>query len=103
MGSDPASANSVGSATGNGSSVCPFMIANAKAVANGEDHVDCLLDGNARWKQPSFKYQAKCFQWLREEYGSLSTADRQVVDGFLQGSGCAAMLSSDAFGGKARL
>ena len=55
----------------------PFMLGNAAAVAAGEDEVDCMLDGGAvRWRQNSFKYQAKCVGWLADDldaYGKMPT------------------------------
>ena len=37
----------------------PFMLANAAAVEQGADTVDCEIDGR-RWVQQPFVYQAKC-------------------------------------------
>ena len=72
----------------------PFMLGNAAAVAAGEDEVDCMHDGGAvRWRQNSFKYQAKCVGWLREDYASLPAAERGAVDAVLAGGGLAAMFA----------
>lgn len=81
----------------------PFLLANAQAVASGEDHVECMLDGCVKWVQPSFKYQAKCLQWLRDDYSRLTVVDQQRVDDVLRGSECIALFSSAAMGVKARL
>lgn len=68
----------------------PFLLANARAVAEGADTVECTIDGRP-WTQRPFPYQAKCLGWLREEYALLTAADRGVADALLAGSGCAAL------------
>lgn len=71
----------------------PFMVANARAIAAGQTVVECTLDGGrVPWKQASFKYQAKCLGWLREEYAALSPASRETVDAALASTGCHELL-----------
>ena len=65
----------------------PFMISNAKAVAQAAKHVECEIDGQ-RWVQESFAYQAKCLGWLRKAYFNLDITARGRVDRLLQGTGC---------------
>ena len=65
----------------------PFMLANAAAVEQGADKVDCEIDGQ-RWVQQPFVYQAKCLRWLREAYAALDKAARERVDQCLSGTGC---------------
>jgi hypothetical protein len=38
--------------------------------------------------QQPFPYQARCLQWLRQEYVRLEGADREFVDNLLDGTGC---------------
>jgi len=68
----------------------PFLLANTAALASGADSVECRID-EARWVQPPFPYQAKCLRWLRERYDGLAAADRELVDGALADTGCAAL------------
>lgn len=65
----------------------PALLANAKALMNGDEKVDTEIDG-AHWQQSPFPYQGKCLQWLREERAVLSDADRSYVDDILAGTGC---------------
>lgn len=70
-----------------GRTYTPAMKANHQAVAAGEATFETEIDGRP-WTQPTFKYQAKCLQWLREDYASLSSNERGAVDDVLSGSGC---------------
>lgn len=65
----------------------PAMLANAAAVADGEQQWSAALD-NAVWQQQSFPYQAKCLRWLRQEFALLEGAAKDVVISLLTGSGC---------------
>ena len=73
-----------------GKTYVPVLLANAKAVDAGAEQVQAEVDGEA-WVQQPFPYQAKCLQWVRQEYGRLDPADRAVVDGILSGTGCEAL------------
>ncbi len=73
-----------------GRTYTPAMLANAKAVLQGEASFETEIDGRA-WTQPTFKYQAKCLQWLREDHAALSGNERGAVDAMLAGSGCEAL------------
>ena len=70
----------------------PFLLANAAALARGEEQVRCEIDGRP-WVQRSFPYQAKCLRWLREGRSALSIGDRAQVDRMLEGTGCEALFS----------
>lgn len=70
-----------------GRTYAPAMIANAKAVTAGEPSFETEIDGR-HWTQPTFKYQAKCLQWLREDHAAMSDNERGAVDAMLAGSGC---------------
>ncbi|WP_337185988.1 glutathione S-transferase N-terminal domain-containing protein [Phenylobacterium sp.] len=65
----------------------PLLLANAKALRDGAQQVETVIDGG-RWVQQPFTYQGKCLQWLREEYAALSGADRKAADAALAGTGC---------------
>ena len=63
----------------------PVMLANARALANGETEVRTEVDGQT-WIQPPFPYQSKCLNWLREARAALAAADRARVDALLDAS-----------------
>ena len=73
-----------------GKTYVPVLLANAKAVDAGAEQVRTEVEGEA-WVQQPFPYQAKCLQWVRQEYGRLDHADRAAVDGILAGTGCEAL------------
>ena len=73
-----------------GRTYVPALIANAKAVDTNAESVETEIDGRA-WVQVPFPYQAKCLQWVRQEYARLDGADRAAVDGMLAGTGCDAL------------
>lgn len=54
-----------------GRTYVPVMLANAAALQQGENKVSTTVDGQV-WIQQPFPYQAKCIQWLKELYDSLS-------------------------------
>ena len=73
-----------------GRTYVPVMLANARAFDVGADEVEAEVDGRA-WIQRPFPYQAKCLQWVRQEYARLDGADRRFVDRLLAGTGCEAL------------
>ena len=73
-----------------GKTYVPVLLANAKAVDAHAAKVVAEVDGEA-WVQQPFPYQAKCLQWVRQEYGRQDAVDRAAVDGILNGSGCEAL------------
>ncbi len=64
----------------------PFLLANATALARGDEKVECEIDGR-KWTQKTFPYQGKCLRWIRQDYAALSDDDRGAVDGLLAGTG----------------
>lgn len=74
-----------------GRSYVPAMLANARAIAAGEEYWETEIDGK-RWTQKSFPYQAKCLQWLNDEFKQLSVADQAKVNAVLAGTGCEALI-----------
>ena len=80
----------------------PFMVANDAAVSAGKKEVQCALDGGrTQWNQPSFKYQAKCLKWMRDDFAKLGQTDQQWVRGVRRGTGCEVLLGQG--GGGSRL
>ena len=70
-----------------GRTYAPALLANARAIDAGEGRVEAEIDGRP-WVQRPFPYQAKCLQWVRQEYARLDAADRRLVDAALDGTGC---------------
>ena len=73
----------------------PFLIANARALANGASEVRCEIDG-LPWVQQPFPYQGKCLKWMRDSRAALSPADRAFVDSALKATGADAIFSAPA-------
>ena len=69
----------------------PALIANAKALQTGDEHMETTIDGK-RWEQPTFPYQGRCLAWINEEYRKLTQEDRARVDSILAGTGCEELL-----------
>jgi hypothetical protein len=65
----------------------PALLANADAVDAGADEVRTQIDGRT-WTQQPFPYQAKCLQWIRQEFARLDAEDREFVTNLLEGTGC---------------
>lgn len=78
-----------------GRAYAPFLIANARALANGASEVRCEIDG-LPWVQQPFPYQGKCLKWMRDSRAALSLADRAFVDSALKATGADAIFSAPA-------
>ena len=70
-----------------GRTYAPFLLANDTALAAGDETFSCVIDGHP-YSQGTFVYQRKCLAWIREQYASLTVADRADVDALLEGTGC---------------
>ena len=53
----------------------PYLKLNAEAVLSGVELVDGEVDGRP-YQQNPFPYQAKCLQWIGEQYAALSDPDK---------------------------
>ena len=71
----------------------PVMLANEAAVMRGAKEVETEVDG-LPWVQEPFPYQAKCVQWIREEYAALDAGAKQAVLSVLTGTGCETLLTA---------
>ena len=69
----------------------PTLIANAKALQDGENQLKTIIDGKS-WQQPTFPYHGKCFGWINDEYQKLSNEDKTQVNDIIAGTGCETML-----------
>jgi glutathione S-transferase len=65
----------------------PFLHANAEAISGGSSDFSFSAYGH-RYTQQTFKYQAKCLAWLRDEFAALPTDARARVTPALRESGC---------------
>ncbi len=69
----------------------PFLAANAAAIEAGEDTFEYqALD--QPFSQGTFKYQAKCYTWLREELAALEGPARARTEAVLEETGCLELL-----------
>ena len=72
-------------------SYVPTMIENHRAIGNGDKEWSVDLAGYP-WKQKSFPYQAKCLDWIREEFQNLDQANQEKVLNFLTANNCQALV-----------
>ncbi|MEQ8859748.1 MAG: glutathione S-transferase N-terminal domain-containing protein [Pseudomonadales bacterium] len=71
----------------------PALLANAAALMAGEPQMHTTIDGRP-WQQPTFPYQGKCLQWIREAFAALTEKDRAAVRDLLDGTGCEPLLET---------
>lgn len=69
----------------------PVLLENAKAVNEQKTDWKTTVNG-AEWKQRTFNYQAKCLNWIREEYAMLAEQEKDSVKTFLDGTNCEQIL-----------
>ena len=72
-------------------SYVPTMIENHKAIREGEKEWSVDLAGYP-WKQKSFPYQAKCLDWIRDEFRALDNENQEKVLGFLTATNCQSLV-----------
>ncbi len=77
-----------------GRTYAPVLLANASALKAGRAQMETTIDGDP-WQQPTFPYQAKCLQWINEEYRKLDAAAKSRVDEILGATGCETVLFPD--------
>lgn len=75
-----------------GDTYLPFLAANARAIADGQDVVSVELRGRP-YVQPPFRYQAKCYDALRQRFARLSSPHRQAIVPVLEETGCLGYLA----------
>ena len=74
-----------------GDMYAPLLLENAIAATAGESEWSTEVNGST-WKQKTFSYQAKCLNWIREEFNALDNNDQQRVRSFLEGTNCSQVL-----------
>ena len=72
-------------------SYVPTMIKNHKAINESEKEWSVDLAGYP-WKQKSFPYQAKCLDWIRDEFKNLDDKNQEKVLGFLTATNCQSLV-----------
>ena len=70
-----------------GARFLPWTLANAEAIAKGNEEFSVELNGQT-WTQKPQKYHAKSLQVLREKYGAVT--DKSALDPVLERAGCLA-------------
>ena len=75
-----------------GRTYAPALLANAKALQDGEEQMETVIDGQP-WQQPTFPYQAKCLQSINQAYGQLDGLAKSQLDEILAGTGCEMILN----------
>ena len=72
-------------------SYIPTMIENHKAINEGVKEWSVDLAGYP-WKQKSFPYQAKCLDWIRQEFKDLDNENQEKVLSFLTATNCQSLV-----------
>ena len=72
-------------------SYVPTMLENHKAINKGEKEWSVDLAGYP-WKQKSFPYQAKCLDWIRDEFRNLDNENQEKVLNFLKATNCQSLV-----------
>ena len=68
-----------------GKMYAPLLVKNAEAVASAMDNWEVDIEGSL-WKQKTFSYQAKCLNWIRDEFNTLNDKDQIRIREFLKGT-----------------
>ena len=55
------------------------------------DTWEISIDGSI-WSQKTFNYQAKCLNWIKNEFNQLDDKDKDRVKIFLDETGCGSIL-----------
>ncbi|MEC9458362.1 MAG: glutathione S-transferase [Pseudomonadota bacterium] len=75
-----------------GKGYVPAMVENSKALSEGLNSWKVNIKG-AEWEQKVFPYQAKCLQWIKDEFNSLEVKDKKRIENFLANTGCENLIS----------
>lgn len=76
-----------------GNTYVPVLKSNYEAVCNNKKEVNIEINENL-WTQKTFPYQAKCLNWIKEEYAALDSKDKKFIDDFLYETGCEQLFDS---------
>ena len=72
----------------------PALLANSKALENGEETWEAEIDGST-WTQKTFNYQGKCLQWINQEFYGLTDLDQKRILDLFKGTGCEKLLMKE--------
>jgi glutathione S-transferase len=70
----------------------PFLKANADGIEAGRETLSVSISGST-FRQPPFRYQAKCWRTLRADFAALDPAARGRIEPLLAETGCLAYLA----------
>ena len=70
----------------------PFLAENWRALQAGDESIDMLINGQS-YRQPVFRYQAKCYDFLRHRFESLPHAVHVRLDPILEEADCLRFLN----------
>lgn len=70
-----------------GEAYLPFLLANAAAAEQGEDHVSLEIWGKP-YTQDVFRYQIKCLRWLQSHFARLPPDRQAAIRPLLAETGC---------------
>ena len=76
-----------------GRTYVPVMLANHAAIDAGQDNFETQVDSQ-RWVQPTFPYQARCLQWIREAFFTLDSEEREAALAVMSDTGCERLIES---------
>jgi len=65
----------------------PFLAANAHALQSGAEELELPIWGMP-YRQVTFRYQAKCYDWVRKQFAALDNAARGRLEPVLEETGC---------------
>ena len=71
----------------------PYLAANRRAIEEGEPTFHVKLSGQS-YRQPVFRYQAKCHDFLVRQFAGLPDAARDAVEPILAETGCLPFLQA---------
>ena len=70
----------------------PYLKANHDALIDKAEIFSLKL-GNATWEQKTFPYQSKCYQWIKNEFNTLSDKNKSAIKKFIGSNGSQTLIN----------